>query len=190
MCLQKFQIDRLSRFPTVARQMFTTQRPFLSETPLTMKTATSNSLWTHFLIKLPSVIFFEIYSCFQQKTKYLNSIWEFPFFNFIFFWNEVSKKSSIKEDKRFKVQEGKFSEAVAQMCSVKKMFLEISQNSLEKPCARVSFLINLQASVPQLYSKWDSGTGVFRYILWSFYEHIFLHNTSIGYFWIVELKIF
>ena len=40
----KFQIDRLSRFSTVARQMFTTKRPFLSETPLTMKTATSNSL--------------------------------------------------------------------------------------------------------------------------------------------------
>ena len=46
------------------------------------------------------------------------------------------------------MQEGKFSEAVAQMCSVKKMFLEISQNSLEKPCARVSFLIKLQASAP------------------------------------------
>ena len=32
-------------------------------------------------------------------------------------------------------------EAVAQMCSVKKVFLEISQNSQEKTCARVSFLI-------------------------------------------------
>ena len=110
---EKFQVDRLSRFPTVARQMFTTQRPFLSEIPFAMKTATSNSLWTHFPIELPFVIFFEIYTCFQQKTKYLNSIWEFPFFNFIFCWNEVSKKSSIKEDRRFKVQEGKFSEAVA-----------------------------------------------------------------------------
>ena len=43
-------------------------------------------------------------------------------------------------------------EAVAQMCSVKKVFLEISQNSKENTCARVSFLIKLQT---------DSGTGVF-----------------------------
>ena len=36
-------------------------------------------------------------------------------------------------------------EAVAQMCSVKMVFLEIWQNSLENTCARVSFL-TLQAS--------------------------------------------
>ena len=42
-------------------------------------------------------------------------------------------------------------EAVAQRCSVKKAFLEISQNSQEKTCARVSFLINMQASGLQLY---------------------------------------
>ena len=38
-----------------------------------------------------------------------------------------------------------FTEAVAQRCSVKKVFLEIPQNSQESPCARVSFLIKLQA---------------------------------------------
>ena len=32
-------------------------------------------------------------------------------------------------------------ETVARMCSVKKVFLEISQNSQENTCARVSFLI-------------------------------------------------
>ena len=37
-------------------------------------------------------------------------------------------------------------EAVVQRCSVKKLFLEISQNLRENNCARVSFLINLQAS--------------------------------------------
>ena len=36
-------------------------------------------------------------------------------------------------------------EAVAQRCSVKKVFLEISQNSQENTCARVSFLIKLYA---------------------------------------------
>ena len=34
----------------------------------------------------------------------------------------------------------KTKEAVVQRCSVKKVFLEISQNSLENTCARVSFL--------------------------------------------------
>ena len=38
------------------------------------------------------------------------------------------------------------SEAVARRCSVKKVFLEISQNSQENTCAIVSFLIKLQAS--------------------------------------------
>ena len=36
-------------------------------------------------------------------------------------------------------------EAVAQTCSVKKVFLEISQNLQESICARVSFSIKLQA---------------------------------------------
>ena len=52
-------------------------------------------------------------------------------------------------------------EAVVQRCSVKKVFLEISQNSQENTCARVSFLIKLQASDLQLHQKRDSGTGVF-----------------------------
>ena len=36
-------------------------------------------------------------------------------------------------------------EAVVGRCSIKKMFLEISQNSQENSCARDSFLIKLQA---------------------------------------------
>ena len=35
-------------------------------------------------------------------------------------------------------------EAVSQRCFVKKVFLKISQNSQEKTCDRVSFLIKLQ----------------------------------------------
>ena len=42
-------------------------------------------------------------------------------------------------------------EAVVRSCSVKKVFLEISQNSQENTCARVSFLIKLQSSGLQLY---------------------------------------
>ena len=36
----------------------------------------------------------------QQKSKYLNSIRVFPFFISFFCWNEINKKSSIKEDMR------------------------------------------------------------------------------------------
>ena len=40
---------------------------------------------------------------------------------------------------------------VAQTCSVKKVFFEISHNPQENTCASVSFLIKLQASGLQLY---------------------------------------
>ena len=46
---------------------------------------------------------------------------------------------------RFRGFSPESTEAVAQRCSVKKVFLEISQNSQENTCARVSFLIKLQA---------------------------------------------
>ena len=39
-----------------------------------------------------------------------------------------------------------FSEVVVQRCPVKKVLLESSQNSQEKSCAKVPFLINLQAT--------------------------------------------
>ena len=60
------------------------------------------------------------------------------------------------------------SEAVAQRCSVKKVLLEISQNSQENTCARVSFLIKLQASGLQLYQKRIPGAGIFLWIFQNF----------------------
>ena len=45
-------------------------------------------------------------------------------------------------------------ELVAQMCSVQKVFFEISQNSQENFCGRVSFLRN--------FIKKGSGTGLSR----------------------------
>ena len=45
---------------------------------------------------------------------------------------------------------GKHPEAVAPSCSVKKVFLEISQNSQENTCVRPSFLIKLQAKACNL----------------------------------------
>ena len=46
-----------------------------------------------------------------------------------------------------------FPEAVIRRCSVKNMFLEISQNSHENTCARDSFLIKLQTSGLELFYK-------------------------------------
>ena len=44
-----------------------------------------------------------------------------------------------------------YKEAVIWRCSVKKLFLEILQNSQEYTCAKASFLIKLQVSGLQLY---------------------------------------
>ena len=44
-------------------------------------------------------------------------------------------------------------EAVVRRCSVKKVFLETSQNSRENTCSSVSFLIKLQARSETLLKK-------------------------------------
>ena len=57
------------------------------------------------------------------------------------YYNEVAILMNISE----------FAEAVVQRCSAKKVFLEISQNSQDNTCAKISFLIKLQALGLQLY---------------------------------------
>ena len=49
-----------------------------------------------------------------------------------------------------------FTEAVARRCFIKKVFLEILQDSQENTCARFSFLLKLKASGLQLYQKRDN----------------------------------
>ena len=44
-------------------------------------------------------------------------------------------------------------EVVVRMCSWKKVFLQILQNSQENTCARVSFLIKLQAQTSNFNKK-------------------------------------
>ena len=97
----KFKIYRLSRFLTGACQVFTTQKPLPSKIPLTIKTATLNYFWTHFLIKVPSVKLLlksmhplhEInHSSACKKSKCMNSSWVFPFLNFIFLWEWNKQK--------------------------------------------------------------------------------------------------
>ena len=55
-------------------------------------------------------------------------------------------------------------EAVAQGSSVKKVFLEILQNSQENTCARASFLVKLQF----IKKETDSAKGAFLWILRNF----------------------
>ena len=61
-------------------------------------------------------------------------------FQDLFHWIQHEVSSTIRYPKSFLNIE-----AVAQRCPVKKVFLEISQNSQENTCARVSFLIKLEA---------------------------------------------
>ena len=58
--------------------------------------------------------------------------------------SDVSKIKSVYRSRAF-------SEAFARRCSVKKVFLEISQNSQENTCARVSFLMELLLIIQWLY---------------------------------------
>ena len=55
-----------------------------------------------------------------------------------------------------------FADAVVRMCSVEKVLLEISQNSQENTCARVSFLIKLQAWFPYEFCKIFKNTFFYR----------------------------
>ena len=82
-------------------------------------------------------------------------------------------------------------EALAQRCSLKKAFLEISQNLQENTCARVSFLIKLQASAILLKTRlWHR---CFPVNFTKFLITTFSQNTSGGcfcqeYFWITSWK--
>ena len=64
------------------------------------------------------------------------------------------------------------SEAVVHRSSVKKVFLEISRNSQKNTCARVSFLIKLQAS--GVWAALFLNIGLF-------YKHFNRHYISIDY---------
>ena len=62
--------------------------------------------------------------------------------------NNTSTSSSGTLDANFKNLLN--SETVAQRCSVKQVFKEMLQNSQENTCARVSFVIKLQAGLKKL----------------------------------------
>ena len=65
-------------------------------------------------------------------------------------------------------------EAAVRRCSVKKVFSEISQNSQENTCPRVSFIITLQASN---FIKKQILTKVFSCEFCTFSKNIFSYRT-------------
>ena len=67
-------------------------------------------------------------------------------------------------------------EAVVQRCFVNKVFLEISQNSQENTCARVSLLIKLQASN---FIKKETLAQVFSCEFCESYKNTFFHRTPL-----------
>ena len=112
------------------------------------------------------------FKAFNVTEKGLNQIW----FN-------VRFGTSFRGDHPFNFLENFINilnlEAVARRCSVKKVFLEISQNSQENICARVSFLIKLQILGLQLYQNRDSGT-VFSCEFCDIFKNTFSYRTPPG----------
>ena len=68
-------------------------------------------------------------------------------------------------------------EAIARRCSLKKVFFEISQNSQENSCPRVSFLIKLQASACKFINK-DTLTQVFFCEICEISQNTFSYRTA------------
>ena len=69
-----------------------------------------------------------------------------------------------------------YSEEVVRRCSVKKVFLEISQNSQENTCARVFFLIKLRAS-PCSFIKKETLAQVLSCEFFEISKNTFCHRT-------------
>ena len=76
----------------------------------------------------------------QAKVFNMRITWTICFYN-------IGKLTSIYNEIlwNFKVVKWQMFRSSHQRCSMKKVFLEISQNSQKNTCARASFLIKLQA---------------------------------------------
>ena len=67
-------------------------------------------------------------------------------------------------------------EVVVRRCSIKKVFLEISQNSQENSCARNYFLIKLQAKAWNFIKK-ESLTQMFSCEISEIFKNTFFYRT-------------
>ena len=80
-------------------------------------------------------------------------------------------------------------EAVARRCSIKKLFLEISQNLQENSCSRVSFLMKLQTEEVCNFVKKETLAQVFSCEFFKISKNTFSYRTpsvatSNGYFFL------
>ena len=105
----KFEVDSLSRFRTGARQVFTTQKLFPSEISVTMKIATTNSLFKYIFWSNNYHLSNLFWNPWRQTNRYSSkevNIWAasgyFPFFIPFFCWNEIKKKSSREDTKKIR----------------------------------------------------------------------------------------
>ena len=75
----------------------------------------------------------------------------------------------------------KSTEAVAQRCSVKNLFIEIFQNSYQNTCVRVSFFIKLQASMCNFIKK-ETLAQVFPCEFCKIFKNTYFYRTRGGCF--------
>ena len=78
---------------------------------------------------------------------------------------------------------------VSRRCSIKKVFLEISQNSQENTCTRVSFFNKVAGLRPVTLLKERVWHRCFPVNFAKFVEHLFLQNTSGSCFWQKHVKM-
>ena len=69
-------------------------------------------------------------------------------------------------------------EAIVQKCSVKKVFLKISQNSQENTCSRVPFLISCNPGSCN-FIKTGTLVQVFSYEFYEIFKSTFLDKTHL-----------
>ena len=98
----KFKTDHLSCFHTGVCHVPTTKKCFPSKIHLTMKIATSNSLWTFSDQIIICQISFRNLWCqinlfSSEKVNICSPSGCFPFLLYFSFWNETNTKSSIKK---------------------------------------------------------------------------------------------
>ena len=88
-----------------------------------------------------------------MQPSHFNTLEAFAFKCFESAFRCTYRRKFDKDKMHSKVKNMWWTEAVTQRCSIKNMFLKISQNLLENTCARVSFLIKLQAAPETLFKK-------------------------------------
>ena len=106
-----------------------------------------------------------------KNTVFTEQLWTTASLNL----KRISRSIEIRDEYFRNICEGRSGH---QRSSMKKVFLKVWQNSQENTCARVSFLIKLQAWGLQLYLKKRLWPRCFAVNFVKFFRTPFLQNTS------------